>query len=150
MTKFVLHIKDIDDVGKDYSFVLGAEWLRSALADTDLRPSPKSPSGSLDLHAQLNGDADDEILITGSLRAELETDCVRCLTPVALQVETPFSALMVPEGRRHFPQELELDPDDLDTISFRGDRIELDEMLREQLVVEAPMQAGPAAALPWQ
>lgn len=146
MSEFVLYIKDIDDVGKDYSFVLRAEWMRSALAGTDLRPSPHGPPGRFDFRAQLNGEADDEILITGSLRAWLETDCVRCLTPVALDVDTPFTALMVPEGRRSLPTELELDADDLDTVTFRGDRIEFDDMLREQLVVEAPMQ--PRCAVP--
>jgi uncharacterized protein len=137
MPKFVLHVKDIDDDGKDYAFAVETAWMRSALADTDLRPVPDAADGSLRLRAQLNGA---EVLITGSLQAELETDCVRCLEPVPLGVDAPFTVLMAPAGARRLPKELELQPEDLDTVPFKGDDIVLDDMVREQLVVEAPMQ----------
>jgi len=142
MPKFVLHVKDIDDVGKDYAFAVEAAWMGSALADTGLRPADGSDDGSLQLHAQLNGS---EVLVAGTLRAHLETDCVRCLEPVALEVDAPFTALLVPVGRGRLPKDLELEASDLDVETFAGDDIVLDDMVREQLVVEMPMQPHCAA-----
>src|SRR4030065_464925 len=43
-------------------------------------------------------------------------------------------------GLRPEADELELTPEDLDREFFTGDRIVLDDLVREQLILEAPMQ----------
>lgn len=137
MPEFVLHVKDIDDAGKDYAFAVGEAWMGEALADTDLRPGGQGP-GALRLRAQLNGV---EVLLNGHLSAAMATDCVRCLAPVAFRVDAPFTALMVPRSDRELPAELELTAEDLDLSTYDGTDIVLDDIVREYLVLEAPMQA---------
>lgn len=141
MPEFVLHVKDIDDAGKDYAFAVSQAWMQQVLGDTDLRPGGQD-DGQLRLHAQANGL---EILVTGHLRAGLQTDCVRCLAPVPVDVDAPFTALMVPTGARNLPPELELTAEDLDLATYEGSDIVLDDIVREYLVLEAPMQAHCAA-----
>jgi uncharacterized metal-binding protein YceD (DUF177 family) len=147
MAAFALQIVDIDESGKDYAFPLKREWLDPALVDAGLRANPgQQPPGSLEVHAQLNGGA--EYLVEGRLQAELVTDCVRCLgvanVPVNSRFATLFTRKSAPRGERATPT-LELshedaEDDDLQHEDFSGHQIVLDDLVREYLVLEVPMQ----------
>jgi uncharacterized protein len=148
MPEFVLQVLDIDETGKDYSFVLTREWLDATLGDAGLRGDPEQPIGSLTVHAQKNGN---EFLVEGKVRAALITDCVRCLgvahVPVSSHFATLFNRTSVPRGsgssKRAAAETLEMseeDDDDLQREDFSGHEIVLDDLVREYLVLDAPMQ----------
>ncbi len=137
MPELVLHVTDIDEIGKDYDFDLKSAWLDAALQDTPLRRAGQGEVGHLRVHAQQNGQ---EYLVQGQITAALETDCCRCLGPTPLEVDTELTALLSPGAMGELPEEIELDAEDLDRVRFTGPDIVLDDLVREQLVLECPMQ----------
>jgi uncharacterized protein len=137
MRELVLQVQDIDDRGKDYDFELTPVWLDAALADTSLRRDPSAGPGELHVHAQRNGR---EILITGDLDAELLVPCARCLGDARLPVHTTLTALLVPGSQADLATDVELEAEDLDRSCYEGHEVVLDELVREHLLLESPMQ----------
>jgi uncharacterized protein len=148
MAELVLHVQDIDETGKDYTFELTPAWLDTTLRDATLRADPAYTSGRLDVHAQQNGT---EYLVNGSVSAHLITECGRCLGEAKLDVETQFATLFHRGTSKlhnervhthtHEVDDLALaDDDDLQREEFVGHDIPLDELVREHIVLEVPMQ----------
>jgi uncharacterized protein len=156
MAEFELHVTDIDDAGRDYAFELSPAWLDTYLQDAALRHDPDFGPGSLDVHVQEN---DGEYLVTGTLRVHVLTECGRCLADAKLAVDSTIGTLFArtssgrPGGtqagkdrraqteryERHADQ---ADEDDADVPreEFSGHGIVLDELVREYIVLEVPMQ----------
>ena len=137
MLELVLQVQDIDERGKDYDFELTPGWLDAALSETALKRDPQGRQGHLHVHVQRNGA---EILVNGSVSAELLVECGRCLKDTPLAVRADIAALMSPGGDEDLPEDLELEAADLDRGSFVGNELALDELVREHLLLEAPMQ----------
>jgi uncharacterized protein len=137
MAEFVLQLQDIDDSGKGYTFELTPEWLDAALADSPVRRNPSATSGWLHVHAQRNGQ---ELLVQGHVEVELVTECARCLGDAPLPVQTEVTALLCQGADPAAPDELELETEELDRVRFVGHEVALDELIREHLLLECPMQ----------
>lgn len=137
MPELVLHVTDIDEIGKDYDFDLSPAWFLENLAETSLCRDEDAPPAHLHVHAQQNGT---EYLIRGQLAAGLIAECVRCLGPAHVAVDAELTALLTPGSDGALPDEIELDSEDLDRVRFTGPDIVLDDLVRQQLVLEVPMQ----------
>jgi uncharacterized protein len=151
MAELVLHVQDIDETGKDYSFELTPAWLEATLRDASLRADPAYEPGRVDLHAQQNGT---EYLVNGTIAVHLLTECGRCLGDAAVDVAVPFGTLFHrASGKAGAPRAVrvprkvsddsdvhELTEDDLMREEFVGHDIVLDELVREHIVLEVPMQ----------
>lgn len=139
MPAFVLQIQDLDESGKDWRFAIGTEWLSSALAGTELRPSGRE--GGLRVSAQRNGQ---EVLVQGHVQAELYAECARCLDDVPLDIELSLAVLFSPGPQRHANDEaeaaIEVQLDDVARDYYGGTEIVLDPMVREHLLLETPMK----------
>jgi uncharacterized protein len=151
MAEFVLHVSDLDDAGRDFTFEVKPSWLDEHLKDASLRHDPAFGAGELEVHAQENGPS--EYLVTGSLHAHVLTECGRCLGEAKLEVDTTIATLFartaakpVQPGRARKEQRFERhegdaeDEDDLPREEFSGNEIPLDELVREHIVIEVPMQ----------
>ena len=145
MAEFVLHVPDIDEAGKDYSFTLAPAWIASQLKDAVLRADPAFGPGSLKVHAQENSTG--EYLVTGTLRAHLLTECGRCLGDAQVPVDVEFGTLFTRAPFRKGdarPDRYEVDSedadDDMQREEFSGNDILLDDLIREYVVLEVPMQ----------
>ncbi len=139
MPEFVLNAQDIDEAGKTYDFPVRGAWLASVLTDTEVSGDPSAPDGSLQLTAHKQGA---DVVVRGRLDAALLVDCSRCLEPAHLAVQTEVVSLLTARGRvlRPEPDEVELTPEDLDREFFTGDRIVLDDIVREHLLLEVPIK----------
>jgi uncharacterized metal-binding protein YceD (DUF177 family) len=136
MSAFVLQIQDLDESGKDWTFAIGKDWLASALRDTELGPGAED--GRLDVHAQRNGA---DVLVQGHIHAELAATCARCLNDVVLPVELTMASLYSPEQTRpRGAEEIDVRLDEMNRDYYSGAEIELDSMVREHLLLEAPMK----------
>ncbi len=136
MPAFVLQIQDLDESGKDWSFAIGTEWLASALSGTEL--SPGDEAGRLLVHAQRNGT---DVLVQGHIDVQLAASCARCLAEVPLNVDLAVTALFSPEHMR--PQgsdEVDVQLDEVNRDYYSGAEVVLDPMVREYLLLEAPMK----------
>ena len=76
--------------------------------------------------------------VRGSVKAPLEIDCTRCLTPVRRELDAVFQIDFV--GREFLPEskETHLESNDLDTDILEGDEIDLTEIAREQILLNLP------------
>jgi uncharacterized metal-binding protein YceD (DUF177 family) len=159
MSEFVLQVQDIDENGKLFSFPLSQSWLETTLAEANLHADPAAPAGSVTVHAQKNGT---QYLVEGRVQTSLTTECVRCLGAAKVLVDTKFATLFNrvagamtrdptrdptrDHGHRQVEETLdsrqldEEDEDDLSREEFSGHEIALDDLVREYLVLESPMQ----------
>jgi uncharacterized protein len=140
MPEFVLNVQDIDEVGKSYVFSITPAWLASALHGTGVRGADeRAPEGRLELEAHKQGA---DVVVRGRLTSALVTECSRCLDDAFIPVNVEVVSLMTARGAdlRPEPDELELTPEDLDREFFTGDRVVLDGVIREHLLLEVPIQ----------
>jgi len=76
--------------------------------------------------------------VKGQLRAPLEVVCARCLKTVTLAVEVEFSEKLVPAVSWRSEQQHELSEEDLNLSVFEGDAVELDDIVREEILLAVP------------
>jgi len=139
MAQFVLHVPDIEESGKQYHFAIPAAWVKSVLEPTDLRADVKRADGSLDVRADRSGE---DIVVTGKLCSHVVADCIRCLEDAVVDVDVDLAWLFTAQGghRRPDPAVEEISPDEMDQEFYTGDDIVLDDLVREHIILEVPMQ----------
>lgn len=124
-----------------------------------LGPDEARVKGALALSVEI-AQADGGAHVTGVLRGTFVRQCVRCLTDYEDSVELPFTAeyrCETPPARQQpqpsrasgraqtgsrdavEPDEPEIEADDV--YALVGDRLDLAEMLREQIILATPMQS---------
>lgn len=136
MSAFVLQIQDLDESGKDWNFAIRKDWLASALEHTELRPGTED--GTLRVHAQRNGL---DVLVQGHVEAPLQASCARCLNDVPVRVDLALTALFSPEHTRpDDTEEVDVRLDETTRDYYGGRELVLDPMVREYLLLEAPMK----------
>lgn len=81
--------------------------------------------------------------VRGSLRASLELDCDRCLEAFALPVGQELDLFYLPhqQGEIEEEDEVELKDRDMVVAYYDRDRLDLGEVIREQLFLAAPAKA---------
>jgi uncharacterized protein len=139
MAEYVLNVQDIDETGRTYVFPVRRPWLTSVLEGTRIGADASAPEGSLELRAHKQGA---DVVLHGRVRAGLVTECARCLEDAHVAVDTLVASLLTARGAelRPEPDEVELTPEELDREFFQGDRIVLDDVVREHLLLEVPIQ----------
>ena len=135
MSTFVLKIQDIDESGRDWSFQIDPGWLAAALQGSDLHAG-EGPGGTLGVRANRSGL---DIVVTDRVQSEVFARCSRCLGDVSLRLDIEATTLFTPGGPSE-EREVSLEPDDIDTETYSGPEIILDELVRQQILLENPMQ----------
>jgi uncharacterized protein len=145
-SEFSIPVHDLDAAGKRFELVITADWLRLALAGTDAGPGLRD--GKLDVRLSKSGT---DVVVRGEFTAEVTVACARCLEPARVAVREPVNALVVAEGSSSGAPTPAGDPDgdagesgDLvtdqaDVISYDGDTVVLDTLVRDELLLGIPM-----------
>jgi uncharacterized protein len=81
-----------------------------------------------------------EITVRGHLVVRMETDCDRCLEPVAYPLDTAFQLSYLPASALGDGEEVQVDEADTEAGFYEGDGIDLADVLREQILLALPMQ----------
>ena len=79
-----------------------------------------------------------EVELRGKLATKLEVMCGRCLQPVQLPIATEFKERFVRAVSWAAEEQHELQAEDLNVAVFDGEGIELDELVREELLLALP------------
>ena len=74
------------------------------------------------------------VLVEGRLRARATQSCVASAEPVGAAINAPFSLRFVPEAS-DLPEEMELQAEDCDTLTYAGGAIDLGEAVAETLAI---------------
>jgi uncharacterized protein len=131
-----ISVKTIPDTGKDVSLDLGPEWFEHwRQDDPGLEFSQAAIRGNVNLSKHGN-----DILVRGHLEGELSLACGRCLEPFTAPVETYFDLLLVPAPTGAGPEEEELSAQELDVDFYTGETVDLEAIIREQIILMLPLK----------
>ncbi len=138
MASLSFSVKDIPPEGERVDCVVGKE-------DLQLEENDPGIQDVLALTATIHAE-DAGFRVEGELNGLLLHECVRCLEMFATPADLPFRALYKDLSRRCSkrqepePVSGDSDPEETDCHPVVEQRIELPEMLREQLILSIPMQ----------
>jgi len=133
--EFSISVHDLDAAGRQFRLPVRAVWIRGALESTDIAPG--QGDGQLDLRLSKSGA---DVVVRGTLRAELTVPCARCLQPARISVDEELSALALATGKAHGEATDDLDDaEGPDTIGYDGDSLVLDDWVRDELLLGIPM-----------
>ena len=91
--------------------------------------------------AELLGNTLGEIRVRGHARVEMESECDRCLESARFPVDSDFDLFYrpAPEARGSH-EEVAIDPGESEIAFYQGGGLELNEILREHVMLTLPMQ----------
>ena len=95
--------------------------------------------GPAEVVGRINRKAD-EVELRGHLRAIIEAACARCLKPVQLPIEVDFTERFVPAVGWRLEEQHELREEDLNLAVFDGGAVELNDLVREEILLAMPGQ----------
>lgn len=142
---FVVSASELDAAGKEYRRAIPNPWLRSAFEESDATPLG---DGEIDLRISKSGP---DVVVHGRAKAEVELPCARCLEPARVTLEPRISVLMVPAAKMreahrrgapdHEPSEREheMGAGEADVLPYDGENVVLDDLVRDDLLLEMPM-----------
>jgi uncharacterized protein len=81
------------------------------------------------------------VLLKGRLSAQAEVDCDRCLKPIAVPIAAVFNLQYQTAEDYISSQAAELEAADMTLSVFDGAAIDIDEVVREQVLLTVPTQA---------
>ena len=81
----------------------------------------------------------EEVRVEGSIDTAVELRCDRCVGPVPFPVKLDFKASFVaPPAQAVEGEAAELQPEDLDRAFYDGEHVDLDDLVREQILLALP------------
>lgn len=86
------------------------------------------------------GRVDSKAHVRGTINTEVLVDCTRCLVPVAREFEISFDDIFVDPADEPAEVEIILDPEALDESVAIDGKIDLAEVVREQIILALPDQ----------
>ena len=82
-----------------------------------------------------------QLFLNGRLSARAQVDCDRCLKSVEVPVRTTFSLQYVTAQEYEWAHAAELEESDLALSVFDGEAIDIDEIVREQVLLAVPSRS---------
>jgi uncharacterized protein len=129
-------IKAIPDTGKEVAIDLGPEWFaRWREEDPGLEFADAHITGTVSLSKHGH-----DILVRGQLSGHLGLACSRCLESFSHPVAADFDLLLVPKPGTAAADDEELSPADLDLDYYTGEVVDLESLLREQIILMIPVK----------
>ena len=108
--------------------------VRAALERPDDDPDAGQAIAELELHAEA-----DAVFATGTVKGWLEVACSRCVNTIRLALDESVVVTFLPKERvPPDDDEVEITEDDIDLFPYDGEEVDLEPLLREQLVLAIP------------
>jgi uncharacterized protein len=123
----IVELADIEGTTRPFDFELAPDVLD--LEDSDLKLKG-------DVHA--TGEIERtsaEVVVKGSITGDAEIECSRCLKPLERNLKIDFQANFVTPEHFSVDKENEVPVSDLDTDVLEGDRIDIKDIVREQILL---------------
>jgi uncharacterized protein len=143
VAEFEIKVTELDAGSREYDFPIRAAWLAEGLPELAPEGRPiAEQDGTLHVVAEKSGS---DVLVRGEAKATLVVPCGRCLEPATVKCDASIAVLLSRRGDTIRPpapddeaDESSVEEDDHEV--FSGDEIRLDDLVREHLVLEIPMQ----------
>lgn len=138
MEKLQFRLRDIPDVGLDINVELDRPLMLEVLDGIE-GATPELSTARAELRVTRERD---NVFVRGQLAGLLTVGCVRCLEPARVKVHAPVVLTIVPAGAA-LPDDLGEDEasvlDDVEFSTYEGDAVNLNDMVRELLVLSIPI-----------
>ena len=82
--------------------------------------------------------AGNEVFVNGHVETRAKVECDRCLQPVEIPVNADFALEYIPGSEYESTDVVELTEDQLSVAVFDGEAIDVDEIVKEQIVLAVP------------
>ncbi len=129
-TKMIIDLHTIEDSRAEFDFTVEPNEIDLESEDAEIIKS-----------AEVSGDIKKGIVqtdVAGEIKTGVRLECSRCLTSFEKKLEIPFTAVFVTTENYTEEAEKELDESELDVSIFGGDKIDLKELVREQIGLNLP------------
>ena len=124
-----IELDSLGERGGRFSHVYRAEEL---FLEDDIRAMEPA-----EVHGEIRRQGN-EVELRGDLDAKIQVACGRCLAPVVLPVHTCFTERFVPAVSWRSEEQHELREDELNLAVFDGAAIEIDDVVREEILLAMP------------
>jgi uncharacterized protein len=146
MAEFEIKLTELESGAREYDLPIRAAWLCEQLPDLAPEDHPVADrDGRLEVVAEKSGGED--VLVRGRAEATVFVPCGRCLSPAEVKTASDIAVLFSRRAEAARPSAddeeddgSDLSPEEEDRETFTGELIVLDEVVREHLVLELPMQ----------
>ena len=137
ISALLINIARLREDGLDLQLNLTEDWFaRWQEDDPDLEFSGPGHL-TAQIHLERHGF---EILVRGHLEGTLQVSCSRCLTSFSHPVEADFDMLLAPVSPSVGQEKEELSRADLDVDFYSGEVVNLENILREQVLLTLPLK----------
>lgn len=127
-------VVDTHDVGRRAGTMRQLSFTAPAPADLGHDVIGVPAGSAIELELRLES-VIEGVLVSGTARAQLTGECVRCLEPLTSQVEVPIQELY------YYPdQYVEFEVEDEEARRLEGELLDLEPVLRDSLVLALPLQ----------
>ena len=107
----------------------------------DIHEALLADSGPVSVHGRLHAvKAEGEVLVTGSLKAEAELECSRCLKAFRRDISISFDVCYHPVEQLTGEDRHEIAADELEMDFYAGDELDITNLLIEQVALNVPMK----------
>lgn len=125
-----LELEKLEESGGRFSQVYAVDQL--CFEEGDLRLTQP-----VEVHGRIRR-SKDEAELTGELHTQIAIACGRCLKPVELPVDVKFDERFVNAVSWRREEQHELQPEDLNLSVFDGETIDLDDLVKEEILLAVP------------
>jgi uncharacterized protein len=130
-------VQDIPPEGVLLEGEYGKNWLHQSVSEAQGAPFSDSAPVSYRIQLSRSGAT---VFISGTISTSVELSCSRCVEQYWSPIVSTFSFSLFPaEGFPHQP-ERKLVAEDLDTEFYTGEEIDLNLVIRNQVLLNIPMQ----------
>ncbi|HSA59363.1 MAG TPA: DUF177 domain-containing protein [bacterium] len=115
-------------------------WFEEVVEKAFEEDFPKGNSARLNLHLLRTSD---NVQVSGTAEIDLKPACDRCLEVFEKHTTVPLHVNLAPRNQMHFEEgesEEGLDEDDVAFSFYKGEEIDLSEILREMFVLDIPLR----------
>lgn len=124
--------------GLDLCYDEDRECLERLLGLEPDDPTAVRAAGSLQVRGSVLASGK-ELLVQASVLCPVEVSCRRCLAPIPIALDQPLRATLAPrESDAAGPEEMELHSSDLEVVTYEGEDVVLDDLVREQILLGVP------------
>ena len=133
----IIDLKNISEEIRDFDFSLDEDWWQTS------GKRERDYVSGLDMPMNVRGHiykAGDKYILNGRMDGGLQIKCDRCLEPFHYDVKSDFQLYLTLPILNSDKSDVELQDDDMDVDFIRGDVLDLDEIIREQVYLSLPMK----------
>lgn len=126
----IIDLNELSQTEKDFDFTFQPD-----LEDETAKlVKPVKVAGKLTKHIA-------QIDVEGKISGEVEIECARCLSPFKLNLEIPFNVAYISPEHSASDKETEVKGDDLEVAVYENEELNLEELVREQILLNLPSQS---------